>query len=109
MKIINIKIIITVIFDTKNIKMACANSKVFFSLGGDDNYDNYASESAYYKTLIDTSMYDTIPIKKTVNDDILILPIKQTIIVDISLENLHQKNMTLFDKFLNLFEYLTYV
>ena len=91
--------------------MAFSNSRVLFSLGGDDNSDyyNYVSESAYYKTLLDTSMYDSILTKKTVNEDILILPIKQTVIIDISSNNLHKKNNTLFDKFLNLFEYLTYV
>ncbi len=86
--------------------MPLANSGVVFILGDDyadaDDYDymnNPYYVSAYDKTLHETSMYDKIPMAQP---NIIISSINKSVI------DLKQNCATVFDKILNLFEYLTY-
>ena len=100
--------------------MSLSNSKsksgVNFMLGCDEDEDedeyNYMNKpgyvSAYETFLKDISIYDKIPIKQQESTEISILPLQSPEIINNSSKDLQKKCMTLFDKFLNLFEYLTY-
>ena len=88
-------------------------SGVNFMLGcSDDDEDeyNYMNKpgyvSAYETHLKDTSMYDEIPTTQQESADFQVLQNPE--IITNSSKDLQKKCITLFDEFLNLFEYLTY-
>ena len=90
-----------------------SKSGVNFMLGcSDDEEDeyNYMNKpgyvSAYETHLKDTSMYDKIPTTQQESADFQILQSPE--IISNSSKDLQKKCITLFDEFLNLFEYLTY-
>jgi hypothetical protein len=107
LKINNIKNKINIILDRIFIKkMPLHNSCVVFMLGDDyadaDDYDymnNPVYVSAYDKALHETSMYDKIPMAQP---NIIVRTINKSVV------DLKQNCATVFDKILNLFEYLTY-
>ena len=95
-----------------------SKSSVNFMLGCGDEEDededeyNYMNKpgyvSAYETFLKDISIYDKIPIKQEESTVIPILPLQSLEIITNSSKDLQKKCITLFDEFLNLFEYLTY-
>ena len=90
-----------------------SKSGVNFMLGCSDDDEgeyNYMNKpgyvSAYETHLKDTSMYDEIPTTQQESADFQVLQNPE--IITNSSKDLQKKCITLFDEFLNLFEYLTY-